>query len=166
LELAGNKNEIGVKLMFQDNLLLIIILALGLAFNNNLVAASAGSLLVLKFIKMNSILLLLERRAVDVGLLFLLVAVLTPFALDKVRVEDIWKTFQSIQGIVAVIGGVAAAYLCGQGLVLMQVRPEIVVGIVVGTIIGVSLLKGIPVGPLAAAGVTAIILNLLGLGKR
>ncbi|HBE80437.1 MAG TPA: DUF441 domain-containing protein [Firmicutes bacterium] len=152
--------------MFQDNLLLIIILALGLVFNNSLVAASAGSLLVLKFIKMTSILLLLERRAVDLGLLFLLVAVLAPFALDKVKVEDIWKTFQSIQGIVAVIGGVAAAYLCGQGMVLLQVRPEIVVGLVVGTIIGVSLLKGIPVGPLAAAGVTAIILNLLGLGKR
>jgi uncharacterized membrane protein (DUF441 family) len=152
--------------MFHDNLLLIIILALGLAFNNSLVAASAGSLLVLKFIKMTSILLLLERRAVDLGLLFLLVAVLTPFALDKVKVGDIWKTFQSIQGIVSVFGGVVAAYLCGQGMILLQVRPEIVVGLVVGTIIGVSLLKGIPVGPLAAAGVTAIILNLLGLGKK
>jgi len=152
--------------MFQDNLLLIIILALGLAFNNNLVAASAGSLLVLKFIKLHSILLLLERRAVDIGLLFLLVAVLTPFALDKVKVDDIWKTFQSIQGVAAVIGGVVAAYLCGQGMVLLQIRPEIVVGLVIGTIVGVSLLKGIPVGPLAAAGVTAIILNLLGLGKR
>jgi uncharacterized membrane protein (DUF441 family) len=156
----------GVDWMFQDNFILIIILALGLVFNNNLVAASAGSLLVLKVIKMNSILLLLERRAVDVGLLFLLVAVLTPFALDKVKVEEIWKTFQSIQGITAVIGGVAAAYLCGRGMVLLQIQPEIVVGIVVGTIIGVSLLKGIPVGPLAAAGVTAIILNLLGLGKK
>ncbi len=152
--------------MFQDNLLLIIILALGLVFNNNLVAASAGSLLVLKFIKLRTILFLLERRAVDIGLLFLLVAVLTPFALDKVKVVDIWKTFQSIQGISAVIGGIAAAYLCGQGMALLQIRPEIVVGLVVGTIIGVSLLKGIPVGPLAAAGVTAIILNLLGLGKK
>ncbi|MGE5581541.1 MAG: DUF441 domain-containing protein [Bacillota bacterium] len=152
--------------MFQDNLVLIIILALGLAFNNNLVAASAGSLLVVKFIKMNSLLWLLERRAVDLGLLFLLVAVLTPFSLDKVGVKDIWKTFQSVPGIISIIGGITATYLCGQGLVLLQVRPEIVVGLVVGTVIGVSLLKGIPVGPLAAAGFTAIILNLLGLGKK
>jgi uncharacterized membrane protein (DUF441 family) len=166
LEFGGNKDKVGVKPMFQDNLLLIIILALGLAFNNSLVAASAGSLLVLKFVRLNSILLLLERRAVDIGLLFLLVAVLTPFALDKVKVEEIWRTFQSVQGIAAVLGGVAAAYLCGQGLVLLQIRPEIVVGLVIGTIVGVSLLRGIPVGPLAAAGVTAIILNLLGLGKK
>jgi uncharacterized membrane protein (DUF441 family) len=152
--------------MFQDNLLLIVIFTLGLVFNNSLVAASAGSLLVLKLTRMSSILLILERRAVDIGLLFLLVAVLTPFALDKVKVEEIWRTFQSIPGIAAVIGGVVAAYLCGQGMGLLQLRPEIVVGLVIGTIIGVSLLKGIPVGPLAAAGVTAIILNLLGLGKR
>lgn len=152
--------------MVQDNLLLLLIFLIGLAFNNNLVAAGAGSLLVLKLIKLQSILLLLERRAVDVGLLFLLVAVLVPFALDRVGVKDIWDTFRSVQGLIAITGGVVAAYLCGQGLVLLQIKPEVVVGLVIGTVLGVSLLKGIPVGPLAAAGVTAILLNILGIGKH
>ncbi len=152
--------------MIQDNLLLLIIFSLGIAFNNNLIAASAGSLLVLKFIKLRWILLLFERRAVDVGLLFLLIAVLVPFALDRVGFQQILDTFRSVRGIVAIIGGVAAAYLCGQGLVLLQLEPEVVIGLVVGTIIGVSLLKGIPVGPLAAAGITAILFNVLGIGKR
>jgi uncharacterized membrane protein (DUF441 family) len=67
---------------------------------------------------------------------------------------------------VAIIGGIVAAYLCGQGLVLLQLNPEVVVGLVIGTVVKVSLLKGIPVGPLAAAGVTAILFNLLGLGKK
>ena len=152
--------------MIQDNLLLLVIFILGLTFNNNLVAAGAGSLLVLKFIKIQSLLLLLERRAIDVGLLFLLIAVLVPFALDKVGIKDIWLTFRSIQGLLAIAGGIIAAYLCGQGMVLLQVQPEVVVGLVIGTVIGVSLLKGIPVGPLAAAGITALLFNLLGLGKR
>lgn len=156
----------GVKQMIHDNLMLLLILALGLAFNNNLVAAGAGSLLVLKLIRLQTVLFLLERRAMDLGLLFLLIAVLVPFALDKVGVKDIWLTFQSLQGILAVVGGVAAAYLCGQGLVLLQVQPEVVVGLVVGTILGVSLLRGIPVGPLAAAGVTALLFSILGLGKN
>jgi uncharacterized membrane protein (DUF441 family) len=155
-----------LKIPVQDNLILLVILIMGLIFNNNLVAASAGSLLVLKIVKMQFVLSLLERRAIDIGLLFLLVAVLAPFALDKVGVKDIWRTFQSLQGIVAIIGGIAAAYLCGQGLVLLQVNPEVVVGLVIGTVAGVSLLKGIPVGPLAAAGVTAILFNLLRLGKK
>jgi uncharacterized membrane protein (DUF441 family) len=141
--------------MVQDNLLLLVIMTLGLVFNNNLVAAGAGSLLVLKLAKFHTLLQLLERRALDVGLLFLLVAVLAPFSLDKVGVKDIW-----------LIGGVTAAYVCGQGMVLLQVQSEIVVGLVVGTVIGVSLLRGIPVGPLAAAGVTALLFNLIGLGKR
>lgn len=152
--------------MVQDNMLLIIILTLGLAFNNNLVAAGAGSLLVLKLVKMRYILNLLERRALDIGLLFLLVAVLVPFALDKVKIKDIWQTFQSVQGIIAIVGGIIAAYICGQGLILLQLQPQVVVGLVVGTVIGVSLLKGIPVGPLAAAGITAFLFGLLGIGKK
>lgn len=157
----------GVELgMIQDNLLLLMLLVIGLLFNNHLIASAAGSLLVLKLIKLQSILYLFERRAVDIGLLFLLIAVLVPFALDRVGIRDIWLTFQSIPGIIAVIGGVAAAYLCGQGLVLLQLQPEVVVGLVIGTVIGVSLLKGIPVGPLAAAGVTAMLLNILGIGKK
>ncbi|MGE5604733.1 MAG: DUF441 domain-containing protein [Bacteroidota bacterium] len=152
--------------MIQDNLLLLILLFIGLLFNNHLIASAAGSLLVLKLIKLQSILYLFERRAIDIGLLFLLIAVLVPFALDRIGIKDIWLTFQSIPGIIAVIGGVAAAYLCGQGLVLLQLQPEVVVGLVIGTVIGVSLLKGIPVGPLAAAGVTAMLLNILGIGKR
>lgn len=152
--------------MIHDNFLLLLILSMGLAFNNNLVAAGAGSLLVLKLIRLQTVLLLLERRAMDLGLLFLLIAVLVPFALEKVGVKDIWMTFQSAQGILAVIGGVVAACLCGRGLVLLQVQPEVVVGLVVGTILGVSLLKGIPVGPLAAAGITALLFSILGLGKN
>jgi uncharacterized membrane protein (DUF441 family) len=152
--------------MIHDNFLLLIILMLGLAFNNNLVAAGAGSLLVIKLIRLQSVLQLLERRAMDVGLLFLLIAVLVPFALDRVGIKDIWMTFQSLRGILAITGGVTAAYVCGRGLVLLQLQPEVVVGLIVGTIIGVSLLRGIPVGPLAAAGVTAMLFSILGLGKN
>ena len=152
--------------MIQDNLLLLILLVIGLLFNNHLIASAAGSLLVLKLIKLQSILYLFERRAIDIGLLFLLIAVLVPFALDRIGIKDIWLTFQSIPGVIAVIGGIVAAYLCGQGLVLLQLQPEVVVGLVIGTVIGVSLLKGIPVGPLAAAGVTALLLNILGIGKK
>jgi uncharacterized membrane protein (DUF441 family) len=156
----------GVERMIQDNLLLLVILVMGLVFNNNLVAAGAGSLLVLKLVKLQVVLRIFERRALDLGLLFLLIAVLVPFALDRVGVKDIWRTFQTLRGWLAVTGGVTAAYLCGQGLLLMQMQPEVVVGLVIGTIFGVSLLKGIPVGPLAAAGVTALLFNILGLGKR
>jgi uncharacterized membrane protein (DUF441 family) len=150
----------------HDNLLLLIVLAMGLVFNNRLVAAGAGLVLAVKVFQIQTVLKLLDRWSLDLGLLLLLIAVLTPFALDRVGVRDIWETFRTPSGIVAIIGGTAAAYLCGQGVVLLQMRPEVIVGLVIGTVVGVSLLRGIPVGPLAAAGITAILLNMLGLGKK
>ena len=152
--------------MVHDNLVLLIILALGLAFNNRLVASAAGAALVLKLIRAPSLLTLLERRALDAGLFFLLLAVLIPFTLGRVGPRDIAATFRNLPGLVAILGGTIAAYICGQGVTLLQVRPEVTVGLIVGTVIGVALLRGVPVGPLAAAGLTAVILNLLGMGKR
>jgi uncharacterized membrane protein (DUF441 family) len=139
---------------------------MGLVFNNRLVAAGAGLVLAVKVFHIHTVLKLMDRWSLDFGLLLLLIAVLTPFALDRVGIKEIWDTFRTPSGIVAIIGGTAAAYLCGQGVVLLQMRPEVIVGLVIGTVVGVSLLRGIPVGPLAAAGITAILLNILGLGKK
>ena len=152
--------------MIGDNLVLLLIFSLGLAFGNRLVAGAAGAVLVLKLIGIPSLLRLLERRALDAGLFFLLAAVLIPFATGRVGLREIAATFRSLPGIVAVAGGTLAAFLCGQGVILLQVRPEVTVGLIVGTVVGVALLRGVPVGPLAAAGLTAVLLNLFGLGKK
>ncbi len=152
--------------MISDNLVLLLIFSLGLAFGNRLVAGAAGAVLVMKFMGVPSVVRLMERRALDAGLFFLLIAVLTPFASGRVGVREIVGTFRNLPGLVAVAGGTIAAYICGQGVVLLQVRPEVTVGLIVGTIIGVALLRGVPVGPLAAAGLTAVLLNLFGLSKR
>jgi len=96
----------------------------------------------------------------------LLLSVLAPFARGRIGLRDIIVTFRNLPGLIAVLGGTIAAYVCGEGVILMQARPEITVGLIVGTIIGVALLRGVPVGPLAAAGLTAVLLNLLGLRRR
>lgn len=152
--------------MIHDNLVLLAVFFLGLAFGNRLVTGSAALVLVLKMIQAPSLLGLLDRRSLEAGLFFLLLAVLTPFAVGRVGVSEIFCTFRSVPGLLAIIGGVTAAYLCGQGVTLLQVRPEITVGLIVGTIIGVAVLRGVPVGPLAAAGLTALLLNIFGLAKK
>jgi len=152
--------------LIHENLVLLVVFFLGLAFGNRLVAAASGALLVVKLLGLGSLLLLLERRALDAGLFFLLLAVLIPFGLGRVGVSEIAATFRHLPGIAAVIGGGLAAYLCGEGVLLLQARPEITVGLVVGTTLGVALLRGVPVGPLAAAGLTAVLLHLFGIGKR
>ena len=44
---------------------------------------------------------------------------------------------------------------------MVSVQPEVVPGILVGVMLGVWFLGGIPVGPIMAAGITAVLAALL-----
>ncbi|HEY3365047.1 MAG TPA: DUF441 domain-containing protein [Symbiobacteriaceae bacterium] len=147
--------------MGSERVILLTLMALGLAARNALIATSAGVVLIMQVMRLNRFFPILERRGLEVGLIFLLMAVLIPFATGEVGWPEIKQSFTSWNGLAAIIGGMVAAVLSGYGVTLLQVKPEVIVGMVVGTVLGVVLFKGIPVGPLAAAGFTAVLLALL-----
>lgn len=147
--------------MGDHRLILVMLMILGVAAKNQLIVASAGVLVILSYTNLQAVFPALEQRGTDLGLIFLLIAVLTPFASGRIGWSHILNTFTSVTGLAAVAGGIMAAVLSGRGIVLLQVRPEVIVGLVLGSIIGVILFKGIPVGPLAAAGFAAVLLRLL-----
>ncbi|NLM37805.1 MAG: DUF441 domain-containing protein [Firmicutes bacterium] len=152
--------------MLKANLVLFLFLCLGLFFGNSLVAAGAGTLLVLKLLNSPVLLAVLERHALQWGLLFLLIAVMVPLAKDQSGWRALIQVLFSPTGLAAVAGGITAAYLSGEGLGLLSFQPEIMVGLVIGTVLGVFFFKGMPVGPLAAAGLTAVLLKLMGLAQK
>jgi uncharacterized membrane protein (DUF441 family) len=47
-----------------------------------------------------------------------------------------------------------------EGVELMKKSPEVMIGLLLGTIVGTAFFDGIPVGPLVAAGFAAFIINL------
>lgn len=151
----------GGKGLGSERVILLILMILGVAARNSLIVAAAGVVLIMQVLRLHHYFPVLERRGLEAGLIFLLMAVLVPFATGEVGWREIRESFTSWSGLAAVAGGLIAAVLSGYGVALLQVRPEVIVGMVVGTIIGVILFKGIPVGPLAAAGFTAILLALL-----
>ena len=55
--------------------------------------------------------------------------------------------------------GVFVAWLAGQGVDLMITQPVLVMGLMIGTVIGVSFFGGIPVGPLIAAGILYLVIG-------
>ena len=61
--------------------------------------------------------------------------------------------------LLAVVAGIAVAWLGGRGVSLMGGQPLLVTGLLVGTIIGVALLGGVPVGPLIAAGILSLLIG-------
>lgn len=147
--------------MGSERIILLTLMALGVAARNALIVTSAGIVLIMQVMRLDRFFPTLEKRGLEVGLIFLLVSVLVPFATGEVGIREIRSSFTSFTGLAAIIGGILAAVLSGYGVSLLTVKPEVIVGMVVGTIIGVVVFRGIPVGPLAAAGFTAVLLALL-----
>jgi uncharacterized membrane protein (DUF441 family) len=139
---------------------------MGLLFGNSLVAASAGSLLIIKLLNSPLLSNILEKHALQWGLLFLLIAVMVPLTKEKIGGKELLQMLVTPVSLIAIVGGILAAYLCGQGLSLLHFNPGILIGMVIGTVLGVAFFKGVPVGPLAAAGLTAVLLKMLGLTRR
>ncbi|MBS4024050.1 MAG: DUF441 domain-containing protein [Clostridia bacterium] len=152
--------------MTVANGILLTLLFLGILSKSNVIAAAAGILLVIKMINIPWLLPVIERRGLELGLLFLILSVLVPFATGKVQLKDISLSLTSLAGLMAILSGVIATHLNGKGLDLLTLEPQLMIGLVVGSIIGIVFFGGVPVGPLMAAGITVIFLEILKLFGR
>lgn len=142
-------------------LVLVALIIIGLAGRSSIITTAACILLIIKLTHLDRYLPSIERRGIELGLLFLTLAVLVPFASGRVQPKDIVAAFSGWIGWVALAGGAIGAYLNSRGLDTLKMDPQLIVGIVVGSIVGVIFLRGIPVGPLMAAGLTAIFIKVI-----
>lgn len=142
--------------MNSSETIMVILLFVGILAKSSLISTSACIILILKFTHLNFIFPFLEQHGLQIGLLFMLLSILVPLANGKISNRDIIYNATSLPGIMAIIGGTLATHLNSQGLKLMQVNPEIIFGLVIGSIIGILFFNGQPVGPLMAAGVAAL----------
>jgi uncharacterized membrane protein (DUF441 family) len=143
------------------NLVLLSFLALGIFGNNPTISIAATVLLLLRLVHLERVFPFLEQYGLQIGIIVLTIGVLSPLASGKISPETIWKTFTHWQSILAVFIGMFVAYLGGRGATLMTENPLIVTGLLIGTIVGVTFFRGVPVGPLIAAGMLAFVLQFL-----
>lgn len=140
---------------------LVILILIGIIGKSNIIATAACILLVLKLTNLQGFFPLLERRGLEVGLLFLILSVLVPFAQGNVPVRDVTKNLTTLPGILAILGGAIATHMNSQGLDMLKLYPELMIGLVLGSIFGIVFLGGMPTGPLMAAGLTAMLIQVL-----
>lgn len=145
----------------NGEIVLVALIIIGLLGRSPIITTAACILLIVKLIHFQRYLPVIEKRGLEFGLLFLTLAVLVPFASGKMQVKDVAQAFTSWTGWVALFGGAVATYLNSKGLDLLKIDPQLIVGLVIGSIIGIVMLRGIPVGPLMAAGLTALILKIV-----
>ncbi|WP_118795560.1 DUF441 domain-containing protein [Haemophilus haemolyticus] len=139
-------------------LLLVILIILGLLSHNSAITISAAVLLIMQQTFLSSHIPLLEKYGVKIGIIILTIGVLSPLVSGKIQLPDL-SGFLSWKMVLSISVGVLVAWLAGKGVPLMGEQPILVTGLLIGTIIGVAFLGGIPVGPLIAAGILALLLG-------
>ncbi|MGQ9557845.1 MAG: DUF441 family protein [Desulfurispora sp.] len=145
---------------------LALLIVVGLLTNTSILAVSAGFLFVLQLAGWNSLLDLLEKKALPAGLLFLLLAILAPLAAGGAQLADLMSCISSGTGLLALAGGILATHINAAGLDLLHRHPRLGLGMILGSLLGIILWHGVPVGPLMAAGITALFLELFGQRHR
>lgn len=141
--------------------ILLVLLILAIIGRSNLVAMASCILMAIKFSGLDNLLFpILEQKGLKFGLLILMVYILLPLAKGEVSTKEIKYNFSTIPGFFALMGGALATHLNNEGLKLMKQMPEVIFGMTVGTILGTVFLRGVPCGPIMAAAITAILMEI------
>ena len=144
------------------NLVLLALLAIGIIGNNHSVSVAVAVLLLIRLLSLDRVLPGLEKYGLQVGVIILTIGVLAPLASGRIGWEEISGTFLNWKSVVAIGVGIFVSYLGGRGIPLMSQNPLIVTGLMIGTIVGVALFRGVPVGPLIAAGMASLLFGMMG----
>ncbi|NMA61317.1 MAG: DUF441 domain-containing protein [Firmicutes bacterium] len=139
---------------------LLIVFVVALLTKNNLLAAAAAIVFFLDLMRLQRFFPMIQSRGLEAGLLLLTIALLVPFSTGQVTLKSLIASLWSPLGVFAIVGGLLGAYLNSQGLDLVTVEPTIVPGILVGVIISVFFFGGVSVGPIMAAGITALLARI------
>ncbi|OEH84464.1 hypothetical protein BHU72_09665 [Desulfuribacillus stibiiarsenatis] len=147
--------------MSQASIFLILLLGLGLLSKNQSVVVAVAVLLLIRWTTLSPYIFpWLKSHGLNVGIIIITIAVLIPIATGEVELRQLSDTLQSPQGWIVIISGLLVAMLGGAGVDLLKNDPQLTGGLVIGTILGVIFLKGIPVGPLIGAGIAVIFMRI------
>lgn len=144
----------------QPTVLMLVILAMGIFARNKLLTVAAACLALFSAVRLGREAQALQPLFLNLGVLFLLFALLLPMISGNIGFKDIAAAVFSREGLIALGVGVWATVLGRLGIGLLKMRPEIILGITFGSIAGTAFFQGIPVGPLVAAGLVASLLSL------
>ncbi|WP_433752880.1 DUF441 domain-containing protein [Paenibacillus amylolyticus] len=141
------------------SLLLLVFAALGIISSNTPVTVAMVFLLLLRVLNLNQAFPWLEKYGLTLGIIILTIGVMAPLASGKMSMQMIGESFLHWKSLLAIGVGLLVAYLGGRGATLMGTQPTVVAGLLIGTVLGVALFKGVPVGPLIAAGILSLLLG-------
>ncbi|TRZ37314.1 DUF441 domain-containing protein [Niallia circulans] len=138
----------------QSYLFLYLLIAIALIAKNTSLLIAVGALLLLKVIGLDAkSFSFIQSKGINWGVTIITIAVLAPIATGEIGFRDLSAAFKSPFAWIALLSGIAVALLAKGGVNLLSSDPQITTALVLGTILAVSLFKGVAVGPLIGAGI-------------
>lgn len=116
--------------------------------------------LLLRIFRTWPVLELLSAKGVNWGIILLTVGFLAPIASGKYSLEQLKAVFLTPEGFIAIGCGILVALLGAKGIAMGQTDMLVIVGVMVGTFLGVALLKGSPMGPLIGSGMAFVVISV------
>ncbi|EOO1122484.1 DUF441 domain-containing protein [Escherichia coli] len=146
--------------MFDVTLLILLgLAALGFISHNTTVAVSILVLIIVRVTPLSNFFPWIEKQGLSIGIIILTIGVMAPIASGTLPPSTLIHSFLNGKSLVAIAVGVIVSWLGGRGVTLMGSQPQLVAGLLVGTVLGVALFRGVPVGPLIATGLVSLIVG-------
>lgn len=139
-------------------LLLVVLILLGLFSQNSTVTIASAILLIMQQTFLAKYLPFADQYGLKMGIVILTIGVLSPLVSGRITLPEL-QHLLDLKMLFSIVAGILVAWLGGRGVSLMGSQPVLVTGLLIGTIIGVAFLKGVPVGPLIAAGILSLVIS-------
>jgi uncharacterized membrane protein (DUF441 family) len=153
-------------LISQATFFLLILLVIGLIAKNQSLMIAVITLIVMKLIGLDSkVFSYIQAKGINWGVTVITFAVLAPIASGEIGFKDLSSAFKSPYAWIALISGIIVALLAKGGVTLLAEDPHITTALVLGTILAVTLFKGVAVGPLIGAGIAYLAMKIIDLVK-
>jgi len=147
----------------QAFLFLLFLLVIALVVKNQSLIVSVLFLLVIKLIFNNEKLFsIIQTKGINWGVTIITIAVLVPIATGQIGFKELFDSLKSPYAWIAIASGILVAMLAKNGVVLLAKDPHITTALVLGTILAVTLFKGVAVGPLIGAGIAWYAMKIFG----
>ena len=147
--------------MLEPLLFLLTLLAIAFMAKNQSLIIAVLVLLVMKIVGFEAkTFSFLQGKGINWGVTVITIAVLAPIASGDIGFKDLSGAFKSPYAWIALVSGILVALLAKGGVTLLAEDPHITTALVLGTILAVSLFKGVAVGPLIGAGIAYAAMKL------
>ena len=143
-------------------IIIFILVVLSFITKNKNLGIAALIIFVISLCNSEKAISFIEKYFMDIGMIFLMMWMLLPLIKQGSNSFD-FRSLLSLNGAVSFFMGILVVTLAAKGVGFTKGNADVLSGVVLGSIIGVSFLGGVPVGPLIASGIAYELVKLINL---